>query len=141
MQSPAKTKAREFEAWRSVAPGWGKHDQRLTAAFGAVSERLLDRAGVQEGHHVLDVACGTGEPAIPAARRVGSEGKVTATDFVAEMIAFAKEKAEASGLANIEFQLIDGEALDLSPATYDGPALIDVSREEPWCSLKVPQEV
>ena len=29
----------------------------------------------------------------------------------------------------------------LSPATFDGPALIDVSREEPWCSLKEPMEV
>ena len=123
MENAAKTKAREFESWSSVAPGWRKHDRRLTAAFGAVSERLLERAGVQSGHHVLDVACGTGEPAIPAARRVGREGKVNATDFVAEMIAFAKEKAEASGLANIEFQLIDGEALDLSPATYDAATM------------------
>ena len=27
----------------------------------------------------------------------------------------------------------------LSPATFDGPALVDVSREEPWCSLKDPR--
>ena len=29
----------------------------------------------------------------------------------------------------------------LSPAVFEGPALIDVSREEPWCSLKEPIEV
>jgi oxalate decarboxylase/phosphoglucose isomerase-like protein (cupin superfamily) len=28
----------------------------------------------------------------------------------------------------------------LSPAVIDGPALIDVCREEPWCSLKTPIE-
>jgi len=28
----------------------------------------------------------------------------------------------------------------LSPAKFDGPALIDVSKEEPWCSLKPPVE-
>jgi ubiquinone/menaquinone biosynthesis C-methylase UbiE len=123
MESDMDTKAREFESWRSVVPGWRKHDQRLTSAFGAVSEELLDRAGIQDGHHVLDVASGTGEPAIPAARRVGPQGRVTATDFVAEMIAFAKEKADASGLANIEFLLVDGEALDLSPATFDAATM------------------
>ena len=122
MESDTNTQAREFESWRSVA-GWRKHDQRLTSSFGAVSEELLECAGIQVGHHVLDVACGTGEPAIPAAPRVGPRGKVTATDFAAEMIAFANEKAEASGLANIEFQLIDGEALDLSPASYDAATM------------------
>jgi ubiquinone/menaquinone biosynthesis C-methylase UbiE len=123
MESAAQTKAMEFESWRSVAPGWRKHDRRLSVAFGAVSERLLERAEIQEGHHVLDVACGTGEPAIRAAQRVGPGGKVTATDFVAEMVAFANEKAKTRGLENLEFQVIDGEELDLSPSTYDAATM------------------
>ena len=123
MESAKNTKMKEFESWRSVAPGWRKHDERLTSVFGPVSERLLERAGIEDGHHVLDVACGTGEPAIPAARRVGPRGKVTATDFVPEMIAYATEKASASGLTNIDFQLIDGETLDLVPATYDAATM------------------
>ena len=123
MESAGETRAREFESWRSVAPGWRKHDRRLTVAFGAVSERLLERAGIMEGHHVLDVACGTGEPAIPAALRVGPGGKVTATDFVAEMVAFANEKAQTRGLGNMEFRVIDGEELDLPPSAYDAATM------------------
>src|SRR5262245_57161799 len=104
-------KAKEFQSWSSVVPGWRKHDARLSKAFNVVSIALLDKAGVKPGHHVLDVACGTGEPAIPAAQRVGPKGRVHATDLVAGMIAFAKEKAAAAALDNIEFVVTDGEQI------------------------------
>ena len=121
--SAADMKAREFQSWSSVAPGWRKHDKRLTGAFHGVSTALLDRAGIRQGHHVLDVACGTGEPAIPAAQRVGPAGKVYATDLVAGMVAFAREKAQALKLANIEFVVNDGEALDLPAAAFDAATM------------------
>lgn len=124
MTGAADAKAREFSSWQSVAPGWRKHDRLLRDAFGAVSDALLDRAAVSEGHHVLDVACGTGEPAIPAALRVGPDGKVTATDFVPEMVAIAREKAQAAGLlGQIDFHVADGEQLDLPAAAYDAATM------------------
>ena len=106
-----------------MAPGWRKHDKRLTDAFHGVSTALLDKAGVKAGHHVLDVACGTGEPAIPAAQRVGPAGKVFATDLVAGMVAFAKEKALALKLTNIEFVVGDGELLDLPSTAFDAATM------------------
>ncbi len=123
MTGASDAKAREFDSWRSVAPGWRKHDRLLRDAFGAVTEALLDLAGVSEGQQVLDVACGTGEPAIPAAMRVGPRGKVTASDFVPEMVAIAKDKAQARGLSQIEFQEADGEQLDLPAAAYDAATM------------------
>ncbi|HEX4985095.1 MAG TPA: class I SAM-dependent methyltransferase [Burkholderiales bacterium] len=121
--SAADMKAREVQSWSSVVPGWRRHDQRLSRAFGAVSTALLDKAGVKTGQHVLDVACGTGEPAIPAAQRVGPAGKVHATDIVAGMVEFAKEKAAAQGLRNIEFVVTDGEQLDLPAAAFDAATM------------------
>lgn len=123
MTNAAETKAREFASWRSVTPGWRKHDKRLSESFDAVSQALLDLAGVKEGYHVLDVACGTGEPAIPAALRVGPKGKVTATDFVSEMIEFAKEKARRRNVTNIEFSVVDGEQLAVSANTCDAATM------------------
>ena len=123
MTSAEETKAREFSSWQSVAPGWRKHDGLLRDAFGAVSDALLDRAGISEGQTVLDVACGTGEPAIPAAMRVGPGGKVTATDFVPEMVAIAREKAQAGGLEQIDFEIADGEQIDLPAASYDAATM------------------
>lgn len=123
MTGAEQTKAREFSSWQSVAPGWRKNDRLLKDAFGVVSEALLDFARVSEGQTVLDVACGTGEPAIPAALRVGPGGKVTATDFVPEMVAIAREKAQSQGLGQIEFQVVDGEQLDLPAAAYDAATM------------------
>lgn len=123
MANAEEVKSRELQSWTSVAPGWRRHDKRLTEAFGSVSLALLDKAGVKEGNAVLDVACGTGEPAIPAARRVGAKGRVFATDFVAGMVEFAREKAAAAGLRNIEFRVMDGEQLDLPAATFDAATM------------------
>ena len=123
MTNPAEIKAREFDSWQSVAPGWRKHDQLLKDAFSSVSEALLDGAGISSGQHVLDVACGTGEPAIPAALRVGPKGKVTASDFVPAMVDIAREKARALGLGNIEFQIIDGEQLGAPASAYDAATM------------------
>ena len=80
---------------------------------------MLELAGVTKGHWVLDIASGTGEPAIPAARKVGQAGKVIGTDYVDEMLSFAREKATKEGLDNIEFQYVDGEELDFKPSTFD----------------------
>lgn len=121
--SSADIKAREFQSWSSVVPGWRKHDKRLSEAFRGVSAALLDKAGVRPGNHVLDIACGTGEPAIPAAHRVGPAGKIYATDLVAGMVAFAKEKAHAQKLDNIEFVVGDGELLDLPSAAFDAATM------------------
>ena len=116
-------KAKEHHTWSSVTPGWRKHDGRLTQSFEIVSTTLLDKAGVRPGSQVLDVACGTGEPAIPAARRVGPGGRVLATDFVAGMIDFAREKAAAAGLRNVEFRLVDGEKIDVPEASFDAATM------------------
>ena len=47
LTNAAETKAKEFESWRSVAPGWRKHDRHLREAFDSVSAALLDLAGVR----------------------------------------------------------------------------------------------
>src|SRR5262245_7668 len=123
MAGAEDVKSRELQSWTSVAPGWRKHDKRLTEAFGAVSQALLDKAGVKEGDAILDVACGTGEPSIPAARRVGAKGRVLAVDFVAAMVDVAREKAAAAGLGNMEFRVMDGERLDLPAGAFDAATM------------------
>ena len=62
---------------------------------GEVSERLVEMAGIKEGDRVLDVAAGYGEPSLTAARKVGPEGSVIATDISAEMLDFGRQRAAA----------------------------------------------
>src|SRR2546428_3711506 len=106
-------KDQQRKVWGQAAAGWRKHDERFRRATAPVTRRLLELAGVAAGHRVLDIACGTGEPAIPAAEMVGPSGHVLATDMAPEMLEVAREKARAQGLTNIEFRLVDGEELDV----------------------------
>src|SRR3954470_9082579 len=105
--------------WDSAAVGWMEWSEFNDSADTHISERLVELAGVASGSRVLDVAAGYGEPALTAARKVGPEGRVVATDISAEMLAFGRERAAAAGLANVEFIESDASSLDLSHASFD----------------------
>jgi ubiquinone/menaquinone biosynthesis C-methylase UbiE len=110
---------REHNTWRTVSDGWRKNDARLRESADPVSQRMLDGANISAGHRVLDIASGTGEPAIPAAHRVGESGHVTGVDLVDEMLVIAREKAQAQGLNNIVFQTVDGKNMDFDAGSFD----------------------
>ena len=112
-------KAQEHDNWTSVAAGWHRRDELLRKGAAPVSEWMLARAGIAEGCQVLDIASGTGEPAISAARLVGDKGRVTGTDLVEEMLVYARDKALQAGLTNVEFLCSDGEALDFAAESFD----------------------
>lgn len=62
----------------------------VPALFGQFVELLLDATGVESGHRVLDVGCGTGVVARGAARRVGPGGSVVGLDANKGMLAVAR---------------------------------------------------
>ena len=62
-------KGDRVDAWRGA-------QQKRAEASGAITELMLDCAGLGQGDHVLDVAAGTGDSTLLAARRVGSSGSV-----------------------------------------------------------------
>jgi ubiquinone/menaquinone biosynthesis C-methylase UbiE len=80
---------------------------------------MLNMAGVKSGSRVLDVAAGAGGQTLAAARRVGSDGYVLATDISSNILALAAEDARQAGLTNIETRVLDGENLDVEPGTFD----------------------
>ncbi len=112
-------KEREQESWREVAAGWARHDDRLRSSLSPVSERMLAAVNLKPGKRVLDIASGTGQPALLAAERVGAKGHVLGLDLVDEMLAFAREKAAELGLRNIELRQGDAEALDVPAGSFD----------------------
>jgi len=111
----------QHETWTKAAPGWRRHDVQLHAFLRPVSERMVH--DLKAGQRVLDVASGTGEPALSAAQRVGPSGSVLGLDFVPEMLDFAREKAEKRGLKNVEFRVSDGEAIDVPAGTFDAATM------------------
>jgi SAM-dependent methyltransferase len=113
-------KAQQRRQWGAAAAGWGKWGPMLEQAYGQrLSDALVSLAGVHLGQRVLDVATGYGEPALTAARRVGSAGHVVATDISPEMLAVASERAASQGLTNIAFVEADVERLEYASSSFD----------------------
>ena len=76
------------EQWdvKEKADWWSAGQARRQETLGRATEMMLDMAGVQSGSRVLDVAAGTGDSSLMAARRVGPTGYVLGVDFSASMV-------------------------------------------------------
>jgi SAM-dependent methyltransferase len=118
---PAQYKASLRSEWRAAAPGWWAWIDVLEAENGgrAVSQTLVQQAGIGPGDAVLDVAAGYGEPGLTAARAVAPSGHVVCIDISAEMLAFGHARAAAGGLDNLQFVECDAEELVFEAASFD----------------------
>ncbi len=112
-------KTGQIRQWDAAAAGWRKWWQSFEQGAQVLSDRLVELAEIKSGHRVLDVATGIGEPAVTAARRVGAEGRVVATDQSPQMLAIARERAAELGLQNIEYRETDAEGLSLPEGTFN----------------------
>lgn len=87
----------------------------MTSAGGALLDAiaLLDAAGVAAGMVVADLGCGvTGHITVPAAQRVGTDGKVYAVDIQQSALAATESKAKMASIANVTFLWADLERPD-----------------------------
>jgi ubiquinone/menaquinone biosynthesis C-methylase UbiE len=96
---------------------WASGDFGVIAALiHIVAERLADSVDLAAGSRVLDVAGGTGNAAIAAARCGCS---VTCTDYVPELLERGRERARAERL-DVTFEPADAEALPYADGAFDG---------------------
>ena len=95
---------------------WSAGDFGQIAKYYAdEAEDFIKRLDLKPGMKVLDVACGTGNLAIPAARTGAS---VTGVDIAANSVEQARQNAKAEGL-NAKFDEGDAEALPYDDASFD----------------------
>jgi len=83
------------------------------------TEAMLAMAGVDRGARVLDLACGAGSQTLAAARRVGAEGSVVASDISDTMLQHVRENARGAGLANVTTLAGAAEDLDVGTESFD----------------------
>jgi len=107
------------EQWDSAAQAWHDWAPTLQQWLGSATDLMLDMTGVKPGSHVLDVAAGAGDQTLNAARRVGSEGLVLATDISPKILEFADRNARHLGYLNVRTRVMDGENIDVEPGSFD----------------------
>jgi SAM-dependent methyltransferase len=105
--------------WASVAGAWGEHAAYADQRGAALTETLLDRARLQPGDRVLELACGPGGAGIAAALRVEPGGEVVLSDVAEPMTAIAAERAAARGLTNVSALVLDIEEIAQPDESYD----------------------
>jgi SAM-dependent methyltransferase len=94
---------------------WEKGDfTRIAESMRESGEALVQTLGVTDGLQVLDVGCGDGTTAVPAAKR-GAD--VLGVDIARNLVDAGNARAESLGLTNLRFQ--EGDASDLSELEDD----------------------
>ena len=105
--------------WEMAAPGWAKWESTIAQGFSQATGQLLDMAAIEPGMRVLDIACGAGSQSIEAARRVGPQGRVLASDISSKMLEHVRQNARDAGVDNIETHPDAAEDLDASLGPFD----------------------
>jgi SAM-dependent methyltransferase len=117
---------------------WEKGDfTRVAAAMRDSGEELVASLGIEPEMKILDLGCGDGTTALPAAKR-GAD--VLGVDIASNLVAAGNERARAAGMYNLKFQQGDASDLsDLADSTFDlvvsifgamfAPRPFDIARE------------
>lgn len=117
-----------MSAMQNPIPDWGSSYRLIaadkwkakSAAMGRdVTEALVAYARPEPGMKVLDLASGTGEPAISLASRVLPGGHVTALDLSRELLDIAAGRAQERGLTNLSTHEADAHQLPFPDHSFD----------------------
>lgn len=103
-------KARHRALW-----ALGNYPAVAAEVIGDLGEVLVAATGIVKGERVLDVAAGSGNASLPAARR---GAVVTASDLTPELLAAGRGLAEREGL-DLRWETADAEALPYETASFD----------------------
>ena len=103
------------EYWnREEARNWVTHQARYDAMLEPYGAAMLQAAGIESGHRVLDVGCGNGMTTREAARKA-PEGTAHGVDLSEAMIERARELAAEEGLENVSFEVADAQTRAFEP--------------------------
>lgn len=96
-----------------------RYDREGPSVFRTFGARLVDWMGIAPGARVLDVSTGTGAVLIPAAHRVGVNGKVIGIDLSSRMLAQAEANAQEHQITNYQLLSMDAEHLEFPDNSFD----------------------
>ena len=101
---PEEAQRRAAFTYNAAADSYDSSPLSFWNYFGG---QTVERLSLQPRSSVLDVCCGAGASALPAAKLVGPRGKVIGVDLAKELLELARAKAARQHLDNIHFELGD----------------------------------
>jgi ubiquinone/menaquinone biosynthesis C-methylase UbiE len=114
--------------------GWSEATQQAERTYSSAADRFtapqlsfwdrwgtetVARTGLAPGQRVLDLCCGAGASAIPAAHSVGPHGRVVGVDVSQRLLDLAGARADAEGLTNLELRCADATATGYADGEFD----------------------
>jgi SAM-dependent methyltransferase len=117
----AHYKVKVQEEWMDAptAAAWRKWHGRTMIFWQELTTALIESAGLVPGQRVLDLAGGTGDPALVVAAKVAPNGHVVITDLAPQMLEIAEENARKSNLGNVSFVVADAHMLPFGDSVFD----------------------
>jgi ubiquinone/menaquinone biosynthesis C-methylase UbiE len=106
------------EIWNRFSPGWKRWDDLTMNFLKPMGDEIIRLIRPKGADMVLDVASGTGEPALTIATKL-SGGIVVATDLAEGMLDVARENAAKRGIKNIEIVACDVSELPFPDNSFD----------------------
>jgi ubiquinone/menaquinone biosynthesis C-methylase UbiE len=107
---------RAARAYGAAADHYGLASLGFWDRFGAAT---VTRLALAAGDRVLDLCCGAGASAIPAAHAVGPAGHVLGIDVAEPLLELARARATREGLDNAEFRHGDATRTGLLDSSFD----------------------
>src|ERR1700754_4103357 len=98
MDALTQAKAKAAAAYDAAADHF---DDEPLSFWEQIGKRTVTRLALPPGARVLDVGCGTGASALPAAQAVGRDGSVLAVDLSVRLLNPARTQAMRLGLDNV----------------------------------------
>ena len=111
--------AARLKAEKTYNAAADQFDAQPLAFWDRHGRRTIERMRLGRGAKVLDVCCGSGASALPAAHTVGPQGSVIAVDLAEELLKLGRAKAGAAALKCVDFRRADMTALGLPGNCFD----------------------
>jgi ubiquinone/menaquinone biosynthesis C-methylase UbiE len=116
MGTPLEARGRAAATFNAASD---RYDHPANSYWDRFGRGTVERLGLEPEARVLDVCCGSGASALPAAEQVGPKGSVLGIDLAVDLLGLAFHKARARGLDNVVWRVGDLLDLDLPDEHYD----------------------
>jgi ubiquinone/menaquinone biosynthesis C-methylase UbiE len=105
--------------WDSQADKWFEERESLFEASRPIHDWLVAHLDPRDGQRIIEIAAGPGDTGFLIAPMLGA-GRLLSTDLSPQMLANARRRASELGITNVDFKLLDAQAMDLPDASFDG---------------------